>query len=421
MSISSTRFFQSNSELFSRLSSELKTLQTEAGTGKATLKLSESLGDVSKLSAGEEKASEINQYMQNAKRVQRDLEGLDLAFERLQNLTIRLQELSVESANDVMLPEERARFALEANMIKSEIIDVANSRDSFGNTLFGGIAGETDPFEISKEGTVTYVGSHLNKSLKVTPGLHVKQNYAGSGVFSGVAGETGQINFFEVIDDLIDSLSLDLNSDVSSNIFNNTNMATLKFMSSGAEVQTAFELVVDGYKISINENVYGNDFTAIAEQINQHRVQTGITASFTGDNQLVLQGTADNVVISGLKQSDDHGNISKLRILDQQTGELQQELSAKRFNNAEINTQITDVFEHFASLRAEVGASSRRAQEAETAQQDILISLEESMSDIRDADLAQVLTKIEFLMTQKEAAQATFTRLTGRSLFDLLG
>ena len=69
MSISSTRFFQSNSELFSRLSSELKTLQTEAGTGKATLKLSESLGDVSKLNAGEEKASEINQYMQNAKRV----------------------------------------------------------------------------------------------------------------------------------------------------------------------------------------------------------------------------------------------------------------------------------------------------------------------------------------------------------------
>jgi len=193
MSISSTRFFQSNSELFSRLSSELKTLQTEAGTGKATLKLSESLGDVSKLNAGEEKASEINQYMQNAKRVQRDLEGLDLAFERLQNLTIRLQELSVESANDVMLPEERARFALEANMIKSEIIDVANSRDSFGNTLFGGIAGETDPFEISKDGSVTYVGSHLNKSLKVTPGLQVKQNYAGSGVFSGVAGETGQI------------------------------------------------------------------------------------------------------------------------------------------------------------------------------------------------------------------------------------
>lgn len=421
MSISSTRFFQSNSELFSRLSSELKTLQTEAGTGKATLKLSESLGDVSKLNAGEEKASEINQYMQNANRVQRDLEGLDLAFERLQNLTIRLQELSVESANDLMLPEERERFALEANMIKSEIIDVANSRDSFGNTLFGGIAGEADPFEISKDGSVTYVGSHLNKSLKVTPGLQVKQNYAGSSVFSGVAGEEGEINFFEVIDDLVDSLSIDLNSDVSSNVFNNTDKVTLKFMSSGAEVQTAFDLVVDGYKISINESVYGNDFTAIAEQINQHRVQTGITASFTGDNQLALQGTADNVVISDLQQSNDNGKTSKLRILDQQTGVLQQELSAKRFNNAKINIQITDVFEHFASLRAEVSASSRRAQEAEMAQQDLLISLEESMSDIRDADLAQVLTKIEFLMTQKEAAQATFTRLTGRSLFDLLG
>ena len=67
----------------------------------------------------------------------REFRRFDLAFERLQNLTIRLQELSVESANDVMLPEERY-VSLKTNMVKSEI-DVANSRDSFGNTLFGGM------------------------------------------------------------------------------------------------------------------------------------------------------------------------------------------------------------------------------------------------------------------------------------------
>ena len=43
------------------------------------------------------------------------------------------------------------------------------------------------------------------------------------------------------------------------------------------------------------------------------------------------------------------------------------------------------------------------------------------MSDIRDADLANLLTKIEFLMTNREAAQATFTRITSKSLFDYLG
>jgi flagellar hook-associated protein 3 FlgL len=52
---------------------------------------------------------------------------------------------------------------------------------------------------------------------------------------------------------------------------------------------------------------------------------------------------------------------------------------------------------------------------------DILVGLEEDIADIEDADLAALLTRIEMLMTQKEAAQATFTRITSKSLFDFLG
>ena len=46
--------------------------------------------------------------------------------------------------------------------------------------------------------------------------------------------------------------------------------------------------------------------------------------------------------------------------------------------------------------------------------------LEEDISGIKDADLASILTQLEFLMTQKDAAQATFTRVTSKSLFDFL-
>ena len=40
MTIGTTRFFQNNSELFSRLNEDLKLLQSQAGSGKADLKLS---------------------------------------------------------------------------------------------------------------------------------------------------------------------------------------------------------------------------------------------------------------------------------------------------------------------------------------------------------------------------------------------
>ena len=37
-------------------------------------------------------------------------------------------------------PDERERFVIEASMIKSDLIDVANQKDNFDNSLFGGVS-----------------------------------------------------------------------------------------------------------------------------------------------------------------------------------------------------------------------------------------------------------------------------------------
>jgi flagellin-like hook-associated protein FlgL len=108
-------------------------------------------------------------------------------------------------------------------------------------------------------------------------------------------------------------------------------------------------------------------------------------------------------------------------IKDTSSSTVIEKITENRLQNGSISTKINDIFDTFSTARAEVGASSRRAQENETASQDILLTLEENVSDIRDADLASLLTQLEFLMTNKEAAQATFTRITSKSLFDFLG
>ena len=54
MTIGTTQFFKKNSELFSRLNEDLKTLQSQAGSGQADLKLSQNYRDVANLSAAEE-------------------------------------------------------------------------------------------------------------------------------------------------------------------------------------------------------------------------------------------------------------------------------------------------------------------------------------------------------------------------------
>ena len=421
MSVSTTRFFDNNSALFSKLNDELKSLQGQVGTGQADLNLTENIGDISKLSAAEEKKSETSQFLGNSQRAQSDLEFLDVAFDRLQNSLIRLQELAVESANDTLLPEERQRFAQEVQMIKLEILNVANQKDTFGNNLFGGVSGVETPFEINSMGQVTYLGSSLAKELQVTEALAVKQNFSGFDVFNNIRNQNGSFSIFEVVDDLISSLEIDLNSNISSNIFNNSNSAVIKLPSTGPEARMALSLNIDDSQIDIDDVFYGNDFSELVENINSYTADTGLTASLLGDNQILLEGDVNTLKLSNFTYYGDDLEKPSIEILSEKDGAILQNISENALKSSNITERITDVFEHFASKRAEVSANSRRAQDSEVALQDLMITLEEDMSEIRDADLASIITQLEFLMTQKDAAQATFTRITGKTLFDLIG
>ena len=420
MTIGTTRFFGNNSELFSKLNSELQSLQTQAGTGKTELKLANNIGDISKLSAAEEKKSETNQLLSNSQRAQTDLEVMDVAFERLQNLLVRLQELAVESANDTLTPDERERFVGEASMIKSELVDVANQKDNFGNSLFGGVSGADNPFQLNANGQVTYSGSSLAKEIQVTPGLAVKQNFSGLEVFQKINGSDGDFSVFEAVDDLIASLKIDLNSGRSSNLFVNSQSATIKMPNTGPNANMSLQIQAGEKIININQDVYGNDFSGLVASINSQTVTTGLTASFNGNNQLVLSGNFNELKISDFKYTGEAVADPSIQVINPSDGSIKENIAQKEFQSETIRNKITEAFEHFATKRAEVSAAARRAQDAEVSAQDILLVLEEDISEIKDADLASILTQLEFLMTQKDAAQATFTRVTSKSLFDFL-
>ena len=422
MTIGTPRLHQQNVELFAKLNQEMKSIQSQVGSGKADLKLSENLHEIAKLSAAEEKIVETNQFMENSKRAITELEFLDVALDRLQNLTVNLQEIAVESGNDVLSTKERARFVNDVERLKKEILDIANMNDSFGNSLFGGVSGEEKPFSIDSKGTVSYVGSALAREVKVSPSLHVRQNFAGNSLFENISSENGKISVFEVIDDLAESLKNDLNSGNSSNLLSNGTAVDLVFPSSGSEGKIEFNLDTGGDKNKISSTIYGNDYSPIVTQINSLTASTGISASIVDGNKIRLQGSMERLHLSNLVVSDYDPSKSFIGVIkDTSSSTVVEKIAENRLQNGTISTKINDIFNTFATARAEVGASSRRAQENETAAQDILLTIEEDVSDIRDADLASLLTQLEFLMTNKEAAQATFTRITSKSLFDFLG
>jgi flagellin-like hook-associated protein FlgL len=220
------------------------------------------------LSAAEELRAETAQFIANSRRVQTDLENLDFTLDGFQNLLVRLQEAAVESGNSILSADDRSRFIATAQALKSEMLDLANKSDSFGNALFGGVSGSDQPFKENSDGTVNYLGSAVSKEVKVSNGLSVRQNFAGSEVFQQINGSDGSFSIFGLVDDFAKSLEVESNSGTSSNLFQTENSVRLELPDTGSQAEISFTLATSSGEFNFTETIYGNDYSALVSKLN---------------------------------------------------------------------------------------------------------------------------------------------------------
>ena len=422
MTISTSGFYQKNIDLFSRLNNEVSDLQVQVSTGKKSLSLKHDVQDISLLNASEEHKLEIIQFKSNAEQIVSDLERIDISFERLQNAAVRLKEMHVESSNGFLTSEERKLWQTEIAGIKEEILSVANGQDALGNGYFSGTSVATKPFEINNLGEVNYVGSAVNKTLQVSRNSHLRQNFSGTEVFLSAGTGSEKFSIFEALDEFSRSLDHNISSGVSSNLLSNGTAVDVVLPASGQMNEYKFDLSANGAIYNVEAHVYGNDFNGLVAAINEHTSASGITAVVSSANKIRLSGNGVDLKLS--KFVTDLPNTADQSIGVQKTvdSNISDEIILPHsLSNLAIENKLHNVFEHFISKRTELGVASSTAQNFVDSTQNTLIDLSEDISKIEDADMAELLTKLQKLLTNKEAAQATFSRLSSKNLFDFLG
>ena len=394
----------------------------QVSTGKKTLSLKHDVQDIALLNASEEHKQETTQFNSNAGRVISDLERIDISFEQLQNAAVRLKELHVESSNGFLTPGERKLFQLEITGIKNEILSIANGQDALGNGYFSGVSTEEQPFKVSNFGDVSYSGSAVEKSIQVSRDSHLRQNFSGNEVFLSANSASGNFSIFDAIDEFSQSLNYDISSGISSNLLSDGNSVDVVFPISGQANQYKFEMVADGTAYEIEANVYGNDFNGFVAEINSNTASTGITAAVSADNKISFSGAGVELKITNFSSDLPSASDQSIRVQKGIGSNVNDEVILPRsLSNPVVQNKLHDVFEHFISMRTELGVAANTAQNFVESTQNTLVDLNEDISEISDADMAELLTKLQGLLTNKEAAQATFSRLSSRNLFDFLG
>ena len=422
MSITTSGFYQKNIDLFSRLNKDVADIQVQVSTGNKSLSLKNNLQEISHLNASEEHKLEVTQFNNNAERAISDLEKVDTSFGQLSNAAVRLKELFVESTNGFRSLDQRKMFKVQIASIKTEIMDIANGTDALGNGYFSGDSGVAEPFKIDNFGKISYSGSASAKSLQISRNSELRQNFSGAEVFLSAGQANAKFSVFDAIDSFSQSLDYEIAPKQSSNLLSNGTSLDFVFPGSGQEANFKFDLVANGTSYAIDSNVYGNDFSSVVAKINSHSGSSGVTAVVSSNNKITISGTGVDLkvenYVTDLPVSLDRSIGVQKTVASNVNDEI---ILPNSMTNAKVESQIYDIFEHFSSMRADLGAAVQTAQNVAESAQETLVNLNVDILNIKEADMTDLLTKLQNLLNNKEAAQATFSRISSKNLFDYFG
>ena len=309
----------------------------------------------------------------------------------------RARELSLQANNASQTDETRAFMAAEVREMMDQLLQIANTQDAAGQYLFAGYQSKTEPFVRDAAG-FQYRGDQGQRLVQIGAGRQVADGDPGSEVFNAIRvgngvfstsasaanSGTGIIGTGSVVNPVLvvpDTYTV-----------NFITATDYEVRDSGA-VLVASGTYVDGGAISFNgiqfdisgQPAVGDSFT-VTPSINQD--------IFTN---------LDN--LASALESATLNDTGRARLSNDLNGAL-----------ANLDQAIGQVLE----TRTRVGTRLSTIETQRDLNEGVELQLAQTVSAIQDLDYAEALTTLNQQVAILEAAQQSFIRVQGLSLFNSL-
>jgi len=222
MQVSTKLFNEQSLNRFSNLSGDIQKIQSRIATGKNVLKASDDPVAMINISAAKEKQSQIQRYSSNIDRASSRLSMAEIAITEMQSVITRIYELSIQAKNDTYNNNDRKSIKAEISELRALTVDLANSKDTNGNSIFSGYRTNILPFVENIDGEIEYKGDQGNHSLKVSETVTMPTSINGASAFMRIKTDDGYTSLFSVLDNLIDEVETIGASDESLEHLNNS-------------------------------------------------------------------------------------------------------------------------------------------------------------------------------------------------------
>ena len=425
MQISSKIFNQQQVQQFSDINSDIQSLQSKISSGKNILVASDNPVGSVELSGFKVVKEQLDQYVKNVNNSDSRLKTIDTNLQNLTNIMIRANELMIQASSDVLGPSDREAIAIELDQMKEQALGLANQQDAGGTYLFSGYKSKLQPFVKDITGAINYKGDRGITSLAVSESMVIETNLDGGSLFQNIkVGSKKAISMFTMLENMSHSIrtaaqavhAMEAPTNAEIEIKNN-NFGNWKFNITG-----------NGGTATITSELVGDDPTDIITKINSANI--GITASLsategkiklTSDQEGLIK--IENLEIEGIENAqktpssyivlnvtDPNGNIM---------GKSQTLYDTNQLTSSQLNN-IAETQVHIANFRGKVGARLNLLDSQRDTLNERDMAIQRDISNLADADLAELVTQMQSMMTSLQASQQAFVKISNLNLFEFI-
>lgn len=345
--------------------------------------------------------AENEQFARNSNVVEARLRYEEQSLSDVTSVLQYVRERALQGANSTLGADERRMLANDVRLQISALVEMANRDDGNGEYLFAGTSTGAAPFSQGTTG-VNYLGDMTNRVIRVSNSQAIADGHSGADVFMNIAERNGTFRT-GVTSTNTGSGTIDVGRVVNSTAWVADNYS-LQFTS-----PTAWQVVDDTLPTP----------TVIASGTG---FASGQSISFLGASVTVTgtPATGDSFSITPAQNTAMFAMLEELAVT---LGSATTTPVDRATFQAQIGASIANLDQSLARtslVRAEVGSRLNAIDQAAETRGAESVDLQALLSDLRDVDYAEAVSRLNQQYTGLQAAQAAYTRIAQLSLFDYL-
>lgn len=402
MRISTNTLFESGTSKLSDLQSRMMQTQQQIATGRRMLTPADD--PVASARAYDiSQAREVNaQYATNRQNVKSSL-GLEEGV--LQNVTTLLQDvktLLVSAGNGSYSDTDRAYLATELKERFEELLGLANSGDGVGGYLFAGFQSGTQPFAQSAAGAV-YNGDQGERMLQVGASRQLAFGDSGSAVFEQINTGNGSFSVGAAA------------GNAGSGVFS-PGLVTDASLLTGHDYTVTFAVAAGVTTYDVVDVTSGTTLSA------GNAYTSGSAISFDG-MQFEIKGEPSSGDSFTLEPSTSQSVFTTMKdLIDLLNSPGGGAPGQTRLTNGLTiaHSNLDNALDNVLTIRADLGSRLKEIDSLNAAGEDIDLQYAETLSDLQDLDYSKAISSLVQQQTTLTAAQQSFVKLSGLSLFNFI-